>query len=345
MKQISPINIRELSTRQRIIDLALTDVEDFRSSAYQACRNFTKKQRRLLRKIAYQNTTSYDILATWQDTLKPRLKSLEKERTDGDFLNSIAKHLSLEETSAQITINQLVLDRQLAMLDDFTFQIYEKPKKGRDRHSKRRQLINAIMSDSQKQVEKLKNSYVEYLLFNEISASEKITILDPNLRLNKRSKLKRQIQRERKNAFRKRRQRLSEIYNRLDELSNLHDGLLTNIIDKKWDLMIILALRNNYDKKIAKLTDDQPDSATKRLNIFNAEVKAFKNAELEKMEMAPGQSSDDLIRIASDEIDNLLMQTFNLTNIQKNKLVLQMKEHRDLTAERKQIITELGKLS
>ena len=135
------------------------------------------------------------------------------------------------------------------------------------------------------------------------------------------------------------------IYSRLEELSKINNNLIEDILDKKWDLMIVLGLRNNYEKKIAKINDDQPDSATKRLAIFHNETKKFKEEELDKMEMLPGQSSIDLARVASEEADNLLMRIFNLTNIQKNQLVLQMKEHRELNKERKEIITELGKLS
>lgn len=345
MKQISSISIRELSARQRIVDLALTDVEDFRAQGFVACRNYTKKQRKALKKASTKTVSIYDILASWQDNLKPKVSKLSKEQKNPEFLNSIVKHLSTSEILAQEKINALTKDRQLEMLNDFAFDIYEKPKKGRDKFEKRRNKIKEIMSVSEKEVEKMKANFVEYTLFNETSENEKVTILDPYAPFLKRAKSKRRIERERKEILKKHRDRLNFIYSRLEELSKINNNLIEDILDKKWDLMIVLGLRNNYEKKIAKINDDQPDSATRRLAIFNNETKKFKEEELDKMEMLPGQSSIDLARVASEEADNLLMRIFNLTNIQKNQLVLQMKEHRELNKERKEIITELGKLS
>lgn len=345
MHNISPIDIRELSTKQQIIDLALTDVEDFRAQGYLACRNFTKKEREDLKSIASQHVNSYELLSLWQDNLKPRIKKLSKERTNSEFINSLTKHLSVDESEAQSVANELVSKRQQKNLINFANSVYTKPEKGRDRLAKKRNTLIDFLSKSEKEIDKIRKNLVEYMMFDSISRAQKITILDPTKNIFTKSKLKRRIERERKLIFKNNRKRLNDIYSRLEELSKNNDGLIVKINDRKWDLMTILALKNNYEKKISKLSDDKPDSVNKRLSIFESEIKEFKERELDKMETLPNQTSIDLARVASEDIDKLLLQIFNLTNIQKNQLVLQMKEFRELNVERKDIISELGKLS
>lgn len=83
------------------------------------------------------------------------------------------------------------------------------------------------------------------------------------------------------------------------------------------------------------------DNAVKRLEIFDQITVGFKNKQLENNVINSNKINLELTRTKIKEIDTLLLRIFDLSNIQKNQLLSQVKEYRDLFKEQNSIYNKI----
>ena len=337
-KSLPNINNREQSIRQRINDLVLTDVEIFRAEANRAYSEFNIKERRLLENITTKDTTSYGVLAAWQDKILPILNDLTDKQTDKTFYKFIAKNLVMDETKSQNKANQIIKDRKNEIISNFVFEIFPIQKGSKDICKQQRERTLKLLSQPIKEIDRIKNHLINYMICQEIADQNKITIADTYDSFFKRKKAKSRIRSERKKAIKSENLRLEYIKKRFKSLSARNNGLIDKIANKKWDLMIILALRNQYEKSIGKLSKTDEKNALKRLEIFDKETKDFKKEQIERLVIDSDQANLETTRTLIKDTDELLLQIFDLTTIQKNQLVLNVKEYRELTEEKAAIL-------
>ena len=106
---------------------------------------------------------------------------------------------------------------------------------------------------------------------------------------------------------------------------------------KEWDLVTIISMRNQYDKRIGAMAKKDRSSALKRLAVFEKVTQQFRNDYIEQATSA--KMSLELTRQLSEEVDALLLRIFDLSTVQKNQLLVQSKEYRELIVESKNIVT------
>lgn len=339
MKQLLTIDDREQTKRQQITDSILTNLEDFRTNAARAYHDFIPVERKLLASIETNDTTSYNVLAAWDNELRPLLHTLHSKLSAETFRAFMVKNLVLNEKEAQTKIDQIITERKSEVLRSFIYDLYPIVKKGRtDINSKQRERAKDLLSRPESDIEQIRNHQIDYMLYKEAAAQNHITVADSHASLFKRIRTKARIRAERKKILAAENNRLLYITKRLRELSAMNGGLLINLLDKKMDLMVILDLRNRYEKKIAKLSPEEAKNAVKRLAIFDSETLEFKKEQIEKLVINSDQTSLETTRAITRDIDTLLLRIFDLTTTQKNQLLLHTKEYRELTQEQTTIL-------
>ena len=337
--QLPIINDREQAKRHHIADLILTDVELFRTEASQIYGNFKPAERSLLDGLVGNDIDSYNVLATWHDELLPLNRSLQDKRTDRTFLKIISKNLMLDDSQAQLKIENIIDQRQAEALNDFIYKVYPiNPKRHRDVYKKQRKQARALLAKANSEIEQIRNHQIDYMLYVVAANKNSITVIDPHESKSSRRRDLKQIELERKNILAIENERLRFIGNRLIALSAMNGGILVDIFDKKWDLMTVLALRNQYEKLIGKLSESEANDAIKRLEIFDKVTKDFKSEQAAKLTLDSHQTSLTAARTIIKKIDSLLLSIFDLTVIQKNQLVLNTKEYRELKQEQAEIL-------
>ncbi|OGL22590.1 hypothetical protein A2707_04715 [Candidatus Saccharibacteria bacterium RIFCSPHIGHO2_01_FULL_45_15] len=127
--------------------------------------------------------------------------------------------------------------------------------------------------------------------------------------------------------------RLREITRRLQQLEQSNDGLVPKIMQADWNLVEVVALRHTYEKKLKALSIEKVVDSKHRLKLFDSVTNGFKKAHTKQI----AELNLTAARRATDSVDELLLQVFDLSSQEKNKLMLDVKEYRELSSEAKSI--------
>lgn len=340
MRESLVINGREQIKRQQIIDAVLTSVERFRLDAKKAFSDFNLNDRKLVDGLDAKDISSYSVLSAWQEDLRPMQNTLQNKRSESDFSKLLIDNLLLDGSEAQSKIDQIITDRESEILHDFIASLYPITKnRKKDKYAEQRKLAYSLLSRPESEIDQIRNHQIDYILYKEIAKQNDISVIDTHTSLIKRIKSRIHINAERKKTIKSENKRLSYINNRLEILSVIDGGLIVEIFEKKFDLIVIFGLRNQYEKRIGKLSATDAKNAVKHLEIFDEETQSFKKEQTEKLTISSDQVSLETIRSITKDIDDLLLRIFDLTNIQKNQLLLYSKEYRELTQEKEAIKT------
>lgn len=330
MIQHLDIDQRELALKQQLSDLALTNREQFRTQATATYRHFSRRDRKQVHSIESREVTAYDILGAWQDQLQPLQKQLQSKRTDQTFRVTIKKQLILGASELDAKINELIDSRIVEVRTAFLNQFYATD-------SKQWYSLQQLIQQSDQELQDLLSRLTEYSLYTIVARENTITIIDPNSHLFTRLGQGRRVRHERKKTSRQRQERLAYIDQREKELLRSNGGILAAIMKKEWDLVTIISMRNQYDKRIGAMAKKDRSSALKRLAVFEKVTQQFRNDYIEQATSA--KMSLELTRQLSEEVDALLLRIFDLSTVQKNQLLVQSKEYRELIVESKNIVT------
>jgi len=335
MYKYNDIIDREQARRQQILNIYLTNIEEFRIKATKAYNDFCQKERSTLEGIKTNNISSYSILSAWEQNLLPIQQSLINKRSDNLFAKILIRNLSLNNDELQSKIDQIISERESEILNNFTSQIYtHQENKNHNIYAKQSHNLKILLSQPESAVKQIKDHQIDYFLYKEIAMQNNINVVDLQNSLWKRVVVKRRINSERKKTIKSENERLIFINNRLNALSTINGGLVTEIIENNWDLITIYSLRNQYEKKIGKLSESESKNAIKRLEVFDTETQKFKIEQIEKINISADQVNLETTRLLTKNIDNLMLRIFDLTNMQKNQLLLYSKEFRELTKEK-----------
>lgn len=322
------IDQAEHTKKQAIADLATVNREQFRRDGSRAATLFTPYERKLVDDLRIKDSDRYDIFSAWEDELRPLLRTLEQHRTKPSFHKTLTKQLLLDENSND-SINRIVTMRTCEIVDEFVKKIYST-----DRASKKKRLLAAqVFSWTDREINRLKNHYVDYVLYDEIAKTHGIYLYDSHAFIGKRLSTKLRIRRERRMTKANEKKRLKYLHRRLRELRTVNNGLIGDMLDKKLDMISILSLRNQYEKALSDLSEKDAGNAARRLAVFDTVTAPFKEKYALSHSEATHQVSLEGARIDAVELDTILLKTFDLSVIQKNQLLLSSKEYREAVQE------------
>lgn len=315
--------------RQQILDKLLLDLECFRKNAQESCESFSKNDRRLVDGISSDEYVSSRILDLYVNDTCEKVRFLQKKIVDQKLQQFMIKNLILNDEICQSKINEIFNKRISEEKESFVSRMSFDNKLNKEQT----EMLCQIISKPESDVEQLRKRQISFILYKEISAINNITIYDPIKPFFTKVIAKKRIKKEKKMWLFNKKKRLELIRRRLDELKLINNGMICEIEKNNWKLIEVIGLRNSYDKKVSQLSKNYKDNAVKRLEIFDQITLEFKNKQLEKNVINSNKISLELTRAKIKEIDTLLLRIFDLSNIQKNQLVLQMKEYRELIDE------------
>lgn len=328
---------REQLKRRQIADSLVIDLENFRTEATNAYSEYLPAERIVIDSLKADEVNVYNVLTSWEENLRPLLGVLRNKLSEVAFKENMMENLILEEDEVQNKIDEIIKARKMEVKNSFISKFYPIEK---NIYDKQRKQIGTMLPRPELEIERIKNHYVNYLLHREAADQNNITVVDSHASLLKRIIAKKHIRRERKNALISENNRLLYINDRIKSLSAINGGLLVDIYNKKWDLIIVLDLRNNFEKKVSKLSKEDDKNAVKRLAIFDAITSDFKKLQTDKITVNSDQSSLETTRTITRDIDSLLLRIFDLSNIQKNQLLVYTKEYRELSQEKVSILSK-----
>ncbi len=327
MNNSQPLAVKEQQRYNEISDLALTNIEVFRRKAEAALKQFTTIEQRTFKQLGATTTSPYDFLVELELTLIPLRQSLDSKRSNTPYKKSLAKQIILP-----LDTIQPVVDLTINYSDNFHIDSFIRAASGSS--GNQTWLKEFITMTSKADVSVLKDHYVDAQLYTQVAHENAITIVNPHASAIKRSAAKHRIARERRNTTAFEDTRLQYIAARRLELNEVYDGLIASIMAEDWNLMEVLAMRQEYEKKLSSLPIDDVLDDSRRLELFDTITNAFKKKHAHRTTTTGLESA----RQSNAAIDTLLLRIFDLTTAQKNKLLLDSKEYRSIHEEESLII-------
>jgi len=323
MDNAHQIETKEKARFKEITDSAITNIELFRQQAKAALKQYSKHERRLLEQLQRDTSYPYDFLDLVETQLVPLRETLNSKRTSDSFKKTLAKH-TLQRTQDVQPAVDLVIDYS----DNFHIETFVRNNSS----------LTSLHADWLKvfvttigieEISTLKKHYSDAILYHKVATNHGITVVDPNSGLLQRILDASGIRRERRKRIAYENSRMRKITARRSELNQLHDSLMPAIASVDWNLMEVLALRQEYEKKLGLLSVDDVLDDKRRLELFDSITSAFKK----KHAVHSVTTGLESARQSSAAVDTLLLRIFDLSTTQKNRLLADFKEYRDIDDE------------
>lgn len=328
-------NIIYQSDRQKIIDLYLTDIEKFRKSAEESYKRLSKIDRKNINIISSKDKDGFSILNNYMVNIHDKVIFLHNKISEKNFKKYISKNLLIDdELKASKKVKEILINRIDEIQNNFIFNIYSTDNKI---YESKINKLKEILSFPEEEIVALHKKLIINNLFKEIAENYNVTVFDPNTNFLKRISAKIHIRKERRNIMINLIKRKKFVLKRIEEIETSNDSIIFEIYKYNWELMELISLRNNYDKKINQLPKSQSNNPIKRLEVFDQITSDFKKKLFENNLIKSDIISLEQTRGKIKEIDSILLRVFDLSNLQKNQLVLQMKEYKDLICERNKL--------
>jgi hypothetical protein len=319
---------------EKIAEQAKLDTERFRANAINSLSEFTPSERKIATDVATAEVSIYDVLSAWKEHLRPLHQKIDAAKTVEAVHVVLAKALGFDAPRSEELTAYLVSLRKHEALEAVLADLYKDATSG---HAKQIHAARTFLSQPLDELTRYDERYTAFAHHLHVANTNEVTVCDPYASWVERRRCAMQVRKEREKNSEDEVTRLHDIDLRLQALGDEHEGLLGEMIKNGWDFVTVMDLRSSYEKQIAALPDDKRRSPTKRLRVFDKVTAAFRDKETEKLAAQIPDAGLKTIRQLSENIDKLLLRIFDLSNTQKNKLLLDMKEYRELTQEKSMI--------
>ncbi len=318
---------------KRLIELSAYNREAFRLDASNAFKEYSLQDRIAVRKLESTNVSVWKLLDDWKNELLPALSELEKNRTKASFNKTLTRQLLLDKEAATELINDITKKRHTRFYDDFTMQHYPAASHNqKDELAKQRRFARVFLQRTYDDIENFRLRYNNYMLYKAVADARSIVVIDSRATWVERQRNIRSIRKERKQTSVSESQRLREISKRLTFLLAQYDDLVGKVLDNRWDIATVITLRNQYEKKLQ--SSDIDLNPLERLAVFESVTGDFRREHVSKqgLKQSSKTSLTDIRRILN-ETEAVLLQFFDLSNSQKNQLLIYANEARQLSKE------------
>lgn len=332
------VNIVKQNTllAQQLSDQAKDNPEQFRTHATKALAAFTPKDRDIAQAITTPDISAHDVLCAWESTLLPARKKLSQKQTAQRLQKALSSSLSLDDPAAKALADSLINERNQQLLQLCLDELYPiNPQLKKDILAEHRAHAAELLEHTDVYLQDFKQRFVNFVIYQHTARLYNRAVYDPFASWLERKRTTLKVSKERRKTTKEEKLRLAHIQVRLDELAAMQDGLVGAVMQKDWDAVHIVSLKNAYEKRISSAP--QPVTPAQRLAIFDEVTHEFRDQQTEKLTTGSSQSGLESIRGISADITKLLTRLFDLDNTQKNQLVLQLKEYRALMHEREMI--------
>ncbi len=317
------VETREAARHKEITDSAITNIELFRQQAKAAFKRYSRQERKVVAQLHRDTVEAYDFLDMVETQLIPLRATLNSKRTSDTFKKTLAKHTLQHPNEVQPAVD-LVIDYS----DNFHIDTFVRSNTNLTAfHTE--WLKEFVTTKGIEDIATLKKHYSDAALYRAVASAQTIAVIDPNSGLLRRILDTSKIRRQRRRTIAHENSRMRVITARRSELNQSNDGLIPTLASFDWNLVEVLALRQEYEKKLSTLPVDDVLDDKRRLELFDTVTDKFKRKHTKHSVTASLESA----RQSSASLDTLLLRIFDLTVTQKNRLLADFKEYRDISEE------------
>ena len=301
----------------------------FRLSAKQSIARYSRLERAQVTPADTKDTSAYALLSQWAIRLDADTEAISAARTAKPLHATLAQYLHMPNKVAVDLAERLVTERLAELYDMFLDTRY-------DSGSKARKAAYALLTLPTDQLTDIYQRFMDYYIHQQVAHDLGITLYDeysPFLRrLHQKRAERRQVTRYQVQQSR----RLDAINTRQRTLKTERNALVARILSLDLDTVLVLDAYRTYAKRLEAL---KPASRTpnKRLDLFAAATKKIRESYTNKQ--SPSDKLADLQQ-ALKVVDEVLVELFDMTDTQRNKLMTRLKEYRDLDREAARITKE-----
>lgn len=322
---------------QEILDELLIDQNQFRDSANDYIEESSNKLKKSINKLSRKDEDRENFLIKWKYEFLPKIKRLENLHKDEAFVGVLEDKLMIAKLSLAEKLSQIIEERKEEIKKEFLNNLFPiDTKNKRDIYIHKRDHAEILLKLSNQELSQIYNYYFISKIYLIIARKNGIAIIEPNAKLFKRRKQRKEIIRQKIQLTKYKDERIKFINQRLQILSSCFDGLLINLYKYEIDLVSIFDLRQQYEKKINNLTKANKNKPDKYIDLFKSITNNYINSKTETLISAKE------IKLTSldsnrENLKKILMNVFDLSNKDKNLSLLYYKEYRELIEEKKNL--------
>jgi hypothetical protein len=309
------------------------DREGFRAEATNALRQFTPEDRATAEAMETDTITSANILKAWATMYAPICRELDELAVDKRFRQYIVRHVKFSESEAEASIGILLDGRKSTLLDEVLATIY---------HDEilvdQRQNAAEFMKKPESYVSGYMDRYTQFIEALEASKKHDIMLCDPHASWLERQRQALQIHKQQAETGRNEDARLKEIEQTMNRMEDDEDSLLGRIVERAWNFVSVLELYRKYKKQLDSLNSEKAQNASARLRLFEKTTASFREEQTEVIANASGSTTLHAVRAIGEDVYNLLLEIFDLSNTARNKLLVDIERYSKLRNERDLIL-------
>lgn len=325
----TPLSSADALLLSKLEKQAATQPLAFRIAARHSAAAFPRATRRDLAHLDTKDTRLYQLFIDWSVKLADSVTDLLKVRHSTTLSNALAKHLQLSSTGATTLAQQLVDDRLVQLRDDFIGLHY-----GHNRRANA--AADTLLGLPPDRIVAIRDQYIAYYLHQRAARHHNLAFYDAEAPRSVRRRSRRRERRQIKKYRAQQADRLAAIRDAQQVLTSHHRGIIGRIFALQLESVLALDAYRTYRKRLDAL---KPASRTpaKTLALFTAATKPLRDAHARTL--ADTHKLADLQR-AQQAMDEVLVELFDMTDTERNTLMTQLKEYRDLDREALVIVKE-----
>lgn len=312
----SPITV----IRDQAVDTLLISEAEFQSELTRFSTEFTKHERAQIDQFSTKLVSGFSFLQHYFLHIQPIIDTIQSAASNTKFTRELTNQLHLKDDEVRHYIGDLTTQRAREIIAKTVREFYQLSPK--QQTSKRiRAMEQALLTEH----DSLETSYqhsLHFFSYAELASACNVPYVDSQASYLKRRRMQRRVNRHNERMASARYQDYQHtMRKRLIEV--VYGDVLQGLLQYDWNIATVLALRNKYKKALK--TAQRGDDTYEQLLVAQKVSKDFVADETKRL--SPDASLSQQCATQAN-IQALLVKIFSLSTVQKNSLLLLVKEYK-----------------
>lgn len=325
LRQLFPDRMAELE------QLAQQQPLVFLEEACAACAAYTRPMRRQTRRLASAGMSGLEVYRVWLEQYMPHIEKVTANVRAGKLHRSFKSALILSDDITVAWMDQEII-KLCAQQGRHGLRQAVKLRRKRARRA-----LEALLGRDDAAIARQATAALTYEQYIAVAKAHKVKVYDrygawpqwttgyQGIIRRHEHKIKRLVQRQ-----------LQRIQAQTRRIEQFHGGLVARLFGLDLDLIEVLAARQEYEKALSRMTP----SPTKKLDLYEEKTAKIRSPYLDaRTDLTAIKDVQDVAR----QLDEVILEVFDLDTTEKNCLVASMKEYRRLAAEKQALDLKLSR--
>lgn len=308
----------------------------FRQEAWRAYKAYTRPMRAATKSLKTDRFTVLDFFLAWQGQYQPRIQKIQTALEAGKMDKMLTRTLLLTD-SADIPelVQALLAIRRTREIQALVDSFYH-PKEQRLAHEAAMRLMRQPDAVMLQYIE----AYTEYGLYREAAKRQRMTVVDAHANIVRRPLQRVSARRQVRRLIKTVTKQLVAVDQEMLSIEQADNGLIKKLFTRKIDLVEILAARQEYEKALEKMHKSTSGSPSKQMLLYEKATVAIRER---CVNMAPKDTSLKGAQQLASEVNELILEVFEMDVNRRNELMRTLKQYRFLTKHRAELKTKLAR--